>query len=117
MWCNKFVVQHVCGVRVCGATRVWWPWQATAALDAVTEQAVMGSILRTVRDRGVSLLLITHRLSTVRTADVIHVMEGGRVVQQGSHEALAAREGPYARVLAAAHSTVPGGEGEGLDAA
>ncbi len=78
--------------------------QATASLDTVTEQAVMSAVLDTVRARGVTLLLITHRLATVRGADVICVMEGGTVVQRGSHEQLAAQAGPYAQLCAAAQT-------------
>jgi subfamily B ATP-binding cassette protein MsbA len=47
---------------------------------------------------GRTTLLIAHRLSTVRDADLIVVMEAGRVVETGSHAALLARDGAYARL-------------------
>ncbi|MEO7195322.1 MAG: ATP-binding cassette domain-containing protein [Pseudonocardiaceae bacterium] len=49
---------------------------------------------------GRTTLVIAHRLSTIRTADRVVVLEGGRVVQEGRHEPLAATDGPYRQLLA-----------------
>ncbi|MCK6407331.1 MAG: ABC transporter ATP-binding protein/permease [Rhodocyclaceae bacterium] len=68
--------------------------EATSALDSQTEKAIQGSLEAAARGR--TTLVIAHRLSTVMDADEILVMDGGRVVEQGSHNALLAQAGPYA---------------------
>jgi ATP-binding cassette, subfamily C, bacterial CydCD len=72
--------------------------EATSHLDAVSEQAVRESLRVLARDR--TTLVIAHRLSTVRDADQIVVLEGGRVVEIGDHDSLLARGGLYARLVA-----------------
>ena len=71
--------------------------EATSALDAENEALVQRALV-TLR-QGRTTLVIAHRLATVRDADRIVVMEGGRVVQQGTHAALMATEGLYARLV------------------
>jgi ATP-binding cassette subfamily C protein len=69
--------------------------EATSALDADTEAAVEAALRR----RGCTTLVVAHRLSTVRDADLILVLERGKVVEQGRHADLMAREGHYAQLV------------------
>jgi ATP-binding cassette subfamily B protein len=68
--------------------------EATSAVDNETEAAIQRSLARIAGGR--TILIVAHRLSTVRHADRIHVMDGGRIVESGSHEALLALGGIYA---------------------
>jgi ATP-binding cassette subfamily B protein len=83
--------------------------EPTAALDAETEHALFERYAAAARagDGGPAItILVSHRFSTVRMADLIVVLEGARVAQVGSHEALLAAGGPYAelyRIQAAAY--------------
>ena len=70
--------------------------EATSALDAENEAKVQEALERLMAGR--TTILIAHRLSTVRGADVIHVIDRGRLVETGSHENLVARGGLYARL-------------------
>jgi NHLM bacteriocin system ABC transporter peptidase/ATP-binding protein len=76
--------------------------EATSSLDAVAE----AYILERIRMRGVTCILIAHRLSTVRACDQIIVLEHGRIVQHGTHDALIQTEGPY-RSLVTVEEDVP----------
>ncbi len=68
--------------------------EATSAVDNETEAAIQRSLDRVVVGR--TSLIIAHRLSTVRHADVIYVVDAGRIVEQGTHEALLQGGGQYA---------------------
>ncbi len=68
--------------------------EATSSLDTATEQAIGQELARISENR--TTLVIAHRLSTVVDADEILVMDGGRIVERGSHAALLAAEGRYA---------------------
>jgi ATP-binding cassette subfamily B protein len=73
--------------------------EPTSALDVHSERLLLEALEHLMAGR--STLIIAHRLSTVRNADRIVVMEGGRVVQSGTHAELLARGGAYARLHAA----------------
>ena len=71
--------------------------EATSHLDAVNEQAVRGALDRLKADR--TTIVIAHRLSTVRDADLIVAMDEGRVVETGDHGSLIAKGGLYAQLV------------------
>ncbi len=72
--------------------------EATSALDSESERHVQAALNKLISGR--TTFVIAHRLSTVVDADIIYVMDKGRIVEQGSHSELLARGGHYARLYA-----------------
>jgi ATP-binding cassette subfamily B protein len=70
--------------------------EATSALDAESERLVQDAVTRLAEGR--TTIVIAHRLATVKQADRILVMEGGKIVAIGTHDALVAEGGLYARL-------------------
>ncbi len=72
--------------------------EATSALDSATEQAIQAELEQI--SKGRTTLVIAHRLSTVMDADQILVMDGGRIVERGTHGELLARGAAYTEMWA-----------------
>jgi len=79
-----------------GRSRVVVLDEATASLDSASEAAVQQALAEALSSR--TALVIAHRLSTVRAADMILVVEDGRIVERGMHDQLLARRGRYAEL-------------------
>ena len=82
--------------------------EATSSLDSESERLVQAALDRLKTGR--TTLVIAHRLSTVTDADIIYVVEDGRVVEQGSHGELLARNGLYARLFAIQRADATGAD-------
>ena len=73
--------------------------EATSSVDTATEALIQEAVQRLIHNR--TTLVIAHRLSTVRRADLILVLDRGRIVERGTHQALLTRDGFYARMVQA----------------
>ncbi len=96
--------------------------EATSALDSETEKGIQAELVRIARGR--TTLVIAHRLSTVMDADQILVLDGGRIVERGTHRELLLAEGVYAQMWALQQQEEqdrelagPGGRAHAVDAA
>lgn len=78
--------------------------EATSALDTATERAIQTALAELARGR--TTLVVAHRLSTIRHADRIVVVEAGRIVEEGAHDALLQRDGAYRRLVLAQEQDV-----------
>jgi ATP-binding cassette subfamily B protein len=72
--------------------------EPTASIDAVSEYKIFNKIYRETKNKTV--IIVSHRFSTVRNADVIVVIDKGKIVEQGSHEELIKKDGLYAKSYA-----------------
>jgi ABC-type transport system involved in cytochrome bd biosynthesis fused ATPase/permease subunit len=93
--------RHLCSTKTPAPSRVLNADEATSALDNESEKAVQDALDRLQADQRRTTLVVAHRLSTVRGADRIAVVRGGRMRELGSHAELAALPGGlYARLYA-----------------
>jgi subfamily B ATP-binding cassette protein MsbA len=86
--------------------------EATSALDTESERHIQSALDRVMAGR--TTLVIAHRLSTIERADLILVMDQGRIVERGTHAELLAANGHYANLLQFSKATgTPGSDGGG----
>ncbi|MDA1309443.1 MAG: lipid A export permease/ATP-binding protein MsbA [Proteobacteria bacterium] len=82
--------------------------EATSSLDTESERVVQNALAKLMRGR--TTIVIAHRLSTIQSADMIHVVDAGRIVESGRHQELLARGGIYANLHQLQFSNADGAE-------
>lgn len=80
--------------------------EATSALDTESERVVQAALDKLLQDKRRTTIIIAHRLTTIRDADVIVVLDKGKIVEMGSHDELLRRKGAYARLYQVQKSSV-----------
>ena len=73
--------------------------EATSALDSENESQVQNAIDNIVKNKQITTIVIAHRLSTVKNADIIMFIDQGRIVEMGSHEELILKNGEYKKLV------------------
>ena len=73
--------------------------EATSALDSENESQVQNAIDNIVKNKQITTIVIAHRLSTVKNADIIMFIDKGRIVEMGSHEELILKNGEYKKLV------------------
>ena len=73
--------------------------EATSALDAESENEVQTAIDNIVKEKWVTTIIITHRLSTIKNADYILFMNKGQIIEQGTHKELTELNGEYKKLV------------------
>ena len=73
--------------------------EATSSLDSEAERAIQNMIDKLRQEMKISIVAIAHRLSTIRKADVINVIQDGKLIEQGDHKRLMSRNGLYSKLV------------------
>ena len=95
------------GVLTSRSTYTYKSTEATSALDTESERVVQAALDKLVAMRKRTTLIIAHRLSTIRNADLIVVLNKGKVVEQGKHNELMKIEGGQYRTLVTLQVRLP----------
>ena len=83
-------------MRCCQILKILILDEATSNVDTMTEQRIQKAFLKMMEGR--TSFIIAHRLSTIREADLILVMDKGRIIEQGTHKELLAKNGFYTKL-------------------
>mmetsp|Transcript_20465 Transcript_20465/g.62301 ORF Transcript_20465/g.62301 Transcript_20465/m.62301 type:complete len:1315 (-) Transcript_20465:278-4222(-) len=78
--------------------------EATSALDSESEKVVQEALDKLIKETGLTTIMIAHRLTTIENCDIICVVDGGRIVEQGKHAELMAMGGIYTELVNASHA-------------